>query len=62
MTERGPDETMAVWAFTVGEPAADLVERFVQFTKEGFLDWVIVPVYGVERFDQWRVPVGYARL
>lgn len=62
MQERGPDESIAVWAFTVGEPAPDLIERFVQFARDGFLDWVIVPVFGVERFENWQIPDGFARL
>lgn len=62
MQERGPDKKMAVWAFTVGDPTDDLFERFVQFTREGFLSWVLVPVYGVETFDDWQIPDGFARL
>jgi hypothetical protein len=53
---------MAVWAFTVGAPHADLVERFVEFTRNGFLDWVIVPVFGVDQFEHWQIPDGFARL
>lgn len=62
MQDRGPDSGMAVWAFTVGMPEADLVERFVEFTREGHLDWVIVPVFGRERFDQWQIPDGFVSI
>jgi hypothetical protein len=41
----GPDATNLLWAFTLGDPPDDLIERLTGYTEDGNLDWVVVPVY-----------------
>lgn len=59
--EKGVDNPR-VWCFTAGEPTEDTFARFGMLTRMGMLEWIIVPVMGVDEFDVLSDPDEYANL
>lgn len=47
-----------IWGFALEGALDVLQERFVELTKEGRCDWVLIPVRGA-RLSRLRVPDGF---